>query len=49
MREMEDYTREVGGYPFLYADIFMTREEFGQMFDLTGKIKKKKALNEILG
>ena len=38
MREMEDYTREVGGYPFLYADIFMTREEFEQMFDLTGKI-----------
>jgi hypothetical protein len=31
---MEDFTREVGGYPFLYADTFMTREEFGQMFNL---------------
>lgn len=35
MRKMEEFTREVGGYPFLYADTFMTREEFGQMFDLT--------------
>lgn len=35
MREMEEFTRSVGGYPFLYADIFMSREEFGQMFDLT--------------
>jgi delta24-sterol reductase len=34
MRKMEDFTREVGGYPFLYADTFMTREEFGQMFNL---------------
>lgn len=29
------FTREVGGYPFLYADIFMTRKEFEEMFDLT--------------
>lgn len=35
MRRMEEFTREVGGYPFLYADTFMTREEFGEMFDLT--------------
>lgn len=35
MREMEDFTREVGGYPFLYADTFMTRDEFEKMFDLT--------------
>ncbi len=35
MREMEKFTREVGGYPFLYADIFMTRKEFEHMFDLT--------------
>ena len=35
MRDMEEFTREVGGYPFLYADTFMTRDEFAQMFDLT--------------
>jgi len=35
MRAMEKFTRDVGGYPFLYADIFMTREEFEEMFDLT--------------
>jgi len=35
MRAMEKFTQEVGGYPFLYADIFMTREEFEEMFDLT--------------
>lgn len=29
------FTQEVGGYPFLYADTFMTREEFEKMFDLT--------------
>jgi len=33
----------VGGYPFLYADIFMTREEFEKMFDLTlyEQVRKK--------
>ena len=36
MRAMEKYTQEVGGYPFLYADTFMTRTEFEEMFDLTG-------------
>lgn len=35
MREMEKFTRDVGGFSFLYADIFMTREEFEEMFDLT--------------
>ena len=39
MRAMEKFTQEVGGYPFLYADIFMTRKEFEKMFDLTGKHK----------
>uniref|UniRef100_A0A915E457 Uncharacterized protein n=1 Tax=Ditylenchus dipsaci TaxID=166011 RepID=A0A915E457_9BILA len=34
MRAMEKFTRDVGGYAFLYADIFMTEEEFEQMFDL---------------
>ena len=31
----EAFTESVGGYPFLYADTFMTRDEFGRMFDLT--------------
>lgn len=35
MREMESFTQQVGGFPFLYADTFMTREEFEQMFDLS--------------
>ncbi|XP_049877400.1 delta(24)-sterol reductase-like isoform X1 [Pectinophora gossypiella] len=35
MRKMEEFTRDVGGYSFLYADIFMTREEFEVMFDLS--------------
>ena len=43
MREMEDFTQKVGGYPFLYADIFMTREEFEKMFDLSNyeRVRKK--------
>ncbi|XP_050506837.1 delta(24)-sterol reductase-like [Diabrotica virgifera virgifera] len=35
MREMEKFTRDVGGFSFLYADIFMNREEFEEMFDLS--------------
>ncbi|MCA9693142.1 MAG: FAD-dependent oxidoreductase [Myxococcales bacterium] len=35
MREMEAFTQEVRGFPFLYADTFMDREEFEAMFDLT--------------
>lgn len=35
MRAMEKFTRDVGGFSFLYADIFMTREEFEKMFDLS--------------
>ncbi|XP_053614278.1 delta(24)-sterol reductase-like [Plodia interpunctella] len=34
MRRMEKFTRDCGGYSFLYADIFMTRDEFEVMFDL---------------
>lgn len=29
------FIRDVGGYSFLYADIFMTEDEFEEMFDLT--------------
>lgn len=35
MRAMEMFTRDVGGYSFLYADIFMSEKEFEDMFDLT--------------
>ena len=35
MREMEAFTRSVGGFPFLYADTFMDRKEFTETFDLT--------------
>ena len=42
MRAMEKFTQEVGGYPFLYADTFMTRPEFEEMFDLTSKQLKEK-------
>jgi len=34
MRKMEHFTRDVRGAPFLYADTFMTKAEFGEMFDL---------------
>ncbi len=34
MRAMEAFTREVGGYPFLYADTFMDRQEFAATFNL---------------
>lgn len=43
MRDMEKFTRDIGGFSFLYADIFMLRKEFEQMFDLTlyEKVRKK--------
>lgn len=43
MRAMEKFTRDVGGFSFLYADIFMTRSEFEEMFDLTlyEKVREK--------
>jgi len=33
MRTMEHYVREVSGAPFLYADTFLTAEEFEEMFN----------------
>jgi len=41
MRSMEQFTRDTGGYAFLYADIFMDKGEFEEMFDLTGEKKGK--------
>lgn len=35
VRELERFAREVRGYTLPWADLFMTREEFGQMFDHT--------------
>ena len=35
------FTRDVGGYPFLYADIFMDRKEFEEMFDLVAYEKAR--------
>lgn len=34
-RAVEDYVRKVGGFQLLYADTYMTREEFESMFDHT--------------
>ena len=35
MRAMESFIRKVGGYSFLYADTFLTKEELREMFDHT--------------
>ena len=35
MRAMESFIRQVGGYSFLYADTFLTKEELREMFDHT--------------
>lgn len=42
MRTMEAFTRDVGGYSFLYADTFMNEEEFRVMFDHTLYEKARK-------
>eukprot|EP00612_Vaucheria_litorea_P008520 CAMPEP_0171472976 /NCGR_PEP_ID=MMETSP0946-20130122/1580_1 /TAXON_ID=109269 /ORGANISM="Vaucheria litorea, Strain CCMP2940" /LENGTH=478 /DNA_ID=CAMNT_0012002679 /DNA_START=514 /DNA_END=1947 /DNA_ORIENTATION=- len=47
IRAMEAYTRDVGGYQCLYADTFMTREEFKQMFDHTLYDETRKKYNAI--
>jgi delta24-sterol reductase len=43
MRAMEHFTREVGGYSFLYADTFMTEEELHEMFDTTLYLRVREA------
>ncbi len=43
MRAMEHFTREVGGYSFLYADTFMTEDELREMFDHTLYDRVRKA------
>ena len=35
MRRMEEYTRRVGGYHFLYADTFLTRQPNREVGNLT--------------
>ena len=41
--KLRRFTRQLGGYPFLYADTFMSREEFEEMFDLIAyeKVREK--------
>lgn len=43
MRDMEHYVRSVSGAPFLYADTFLTPEEFEDMFNLElyNKVRKQ--------
>lgn len=41
------FTADLGGYPFLYADTFMTREEFEQMFDLTAYENARQKYNAV--
>lgn len=33
--QVEDFVRAKSGYQMMYADSYMTREEFRQMFDHT--------------
>jgi delta24-sterol reductase len=42
-RDLEEFVRKVKGFQMLYADTYMTREEFRQMFDhkLYDKLRKK--------
>lgn len=32
-RKVEEFVRKVGGFQMMYADSYMTREEFREMFD----------------
>jgi delta24-sterol reductase len=48
MRQMEAFTRKNRGAPFLYANTFMDRDEFGEMFDLAlyEKVRAKYGADE---
>ena len=35
IRKIVDFTRNVGGFQMMYADSYMTKTEFRQMFDHT--------------
>ena len=35
MCRLEEFVRNIGGFQMMYADSFMTREEFREMFDHT--------------
>lgn len=43
IREMEDWTRDIGGWQAYYTDIMCTKKEFREMFDhsLVDKCRKK--------
>jgi len=44
-RKIEDFVRKVGGFQMMYADSYMTREEFRDMFDHTLYDIMRKRLN----
>ena len=45
IREMEHWTRDIGGYQATYTDLFCTKKEFRQMFDHSLYDKQRKLLN----
>ena len=47
IREMEHWTRDIGGFQALYTDVFATNQELRQMFDhsLVDKLKDKYGLH----
>lgn len=47
-RQVEDFVRLKHGYQMMYADSYMTREEFRQMFDHTVYDKLRKKLTNCL-
>jgi len=44
-RKIEDFVRKVNGFQMMYADSYMTKDEFRQMFDHTLYDKMRKKLN----
>ncbi|MBN3286388.1 DHC24 reductase, partial [Polyodon spathula] len=45
MRQLEKFVREVHGFQMLYADVYMNREEFWEMFDGSLYQKLREQLN----
>ncbi|XP_063795730.1 delta(24)-sterol reductase [Pseudophryne corroboree] len=45
MRQLEKFVRDVHGFQMLYADCYMTREEFWEMFDASLYQKLREKLN----
>lgn len=47
IRKVEDYVASVDGFEMLYADSYMTRSEFGKMFDRTLYDELRKSLGAV--